>query len=109
MLLCAMLLMGPVSSAEAQLPPICQEYADLPVCNQGEEDDDGPDGPIGIPGPDDTAGGGTLPFTGYPITPIVLVALLLLIAALLLRGAIAVNDRMQARTADGGPDPLHRD
>src|SRR5688572_9182974 len=42
------------------------------------------------------SGGGTLPFTGYPVTPLVLIALALLCAGLVVRWATRVARRMRA-------------
>jgi hypothetical protein len=46
-----------------------------------------------------SSGGGTLPFTGYPITPFVWIALAALVAGALLRVAVAVLKRRGAQSA----------
>ena len=98
-------------------PAICAQYASIPQCEQatgggGAETPAGGGGdagsPGGIPGSAgsgaDLAGGtsGALPFTGYPLTPLVLILLLLLIAALTVRAGLAIRDRIGAN-ADGRP------
>lgn len=51
-------------------------------------------------GPSANAGkGGSLPFTGYPMTPLILLLLLLLLLGLLVRMYVAVRQRMRARLA----------
>jgi hypothetical protein len=116
------------SSAMAQLPPICEQYPQLPQCEVigdgiptpgGPEDGDfnpsqGPDGediagpgvPIGFPGgPSAGPGapaGGELPFTGYPLTPLLLLLLILLAAGLLIRGYLGARERWRLRHA-GAP------
>jgi hypothetical protein len=43
------------------------------------------------------AAGGELPFTGYPLTPLVWLLLLLLTLGLCVRGYLAIRDRLRAR------------
>jgi hypothetical protein len=43
-----------------------------------------------------SGGGGTLPFTGYPVTLLVLIALALLCAGVLVRWAVQATRRMRA-------------
>ena len=52
---------------------------------------EGPAGGEAVPG----EGGGSLPFTGYPLTPLVLVVLLLLVAGLTLRLVVWARERRQ--------------
>jgi hypothetical protein len=42
------------------------------------------------------SGGGSLPFTGYPVTPLVLIALALLCAGVLVRWTVQAARRMRA-------------
>jgi hypothetical protein len=39
---------------------------------------------------------GELPFTGYPLTPLIMLLLLLVLGGLLIRGFLAVRDRLRA-------------
>lgn len=48
----------------------------------------------GAPGGSD----GTLPFTGYPITPLALILLTLLLAGLTLRAYLAIRERLRGRS-----------
>ncbi|GEM_PF-3077918 len=53
--------------------------------------------------------GGELPFTGYPLTPLILLLLILLAAGLGLRAYVALRDRLSDRhaiAAPGGPAGL---
>lgn len=92
--------------AQAQLPGICQQYPDDPSCQQPDHGGDvGPTGgsdssPSGL-GPS-TGGGnpngtanssGSLPFTGYPLSPLILLALFLLLAGLVARGIVEARNR----------------
>lgn len=45
------------------------------------------------------ANNGTLPFTGYPLSPLVMVLLILLLAGLALRAYVAVRDRLTGHQA----------
>jgi hypothetical protein len=58
-----------------------------------------PPGGDGGPSANGDDGGGNLPFTGYPLSTLVLLLLILLAAGLLLRGSIAIRDRFRARSA----------
>jgi hypothetical protein len=92
--LIVVLVSAPAASAQ-QLPPICDEYPNLPQCQQLPDDDDGdnPDA-TGPSANGDAAGGGELPFTGYPLTGLILILFVLLIAGLALRTAVAIRDRL---------------
>ena len=110
------------ASASA-LPAICDQYPDLPVCAEstggggdGSGDDVGsasasgnPDSPFGsnTTGGDGSAGGtgagGELPFTGYPLTTLLLLMLLLLAIGLTIRAGVAIHDRLRGR--DPAPAP----
>jgi len=115
--------------AAAQDAAICDQYPGLPQCDQANGGSGGDQGPIGgdegltggdqspsagstvngIPG----AGGptaaiagsakGELPFTGYPLTPAILIFLLLLIAGLTIRASLAIRDRVRARSGPSAP------
>ncbi len=121
-------------SAAAQQPAVCDQYPQLPQCQQptaggdglqipGPSDQDDEDrGPIesaGGPSPGDGGGGplagaggpvadvgddarGELPFTGYPLTPLILLFLVLLAAGLAIRAYIAARERWRARHAGAG-------
>jgi hypothetical protein len=90
------------NDASAQLPSACDEYDD-PTCigpvdevdpddGTGNNDDGGDQGPSGIAGSGD--GDGSLPFTGYPLTGLILLLLVLLAAGLAIRGGIAMRERL---------------
>lgn len=84
--------------AQAQQPAICEDYPDLPVCDEGddgnnpddEDDNDEDQGPT-------TGGGGdadgSLPFTGYPITDLLLLLAALLATGLAIRAYLAIRQR----------------
>lgn len=100
------LVLAPAAQAQDDLPPICEDYPDLDVCNPEpqppEPPDDGDDGD-GDVGPAGAGGGGdgdgSLPFTGYPMTDLLLLLLALLVAGLTIRALIAARERLQARSA----------
>ena len=74
--------------------------------NQGNQGGGAPSG--GAAGP--VGGqGGELPFTGYPLTPLILLLLILLAAGLTLRAYVALRDRLRGRhtiVVPGGPAGL---
>jgi hypothetical protein len=113
--LCALgaLLIAAVAADRASAEPaICSEYPGLTQCEQpttGGGDTGGglnpADGggavspPIpGAGGPSAAGGGasGALPFTGYPLTPVILLFLALLVAGLAIRGYVALRERAHA-------------
>ncbi len=105
--LCALVTIGAIvwmlgaGTANAQLPEICVQYPDLPVCELPDNGGGGPNGnnffpPGGEPGSNSL--GETLPFTGYPLTPLLLLMLLLLILAALSRAYAEIQERRQTRT-----------
>lgn len=66
---------------------------------------DGPDGGTEAGGPSATvaeSGGGSLPFTGYPITPLVLLVIALVAVGLALRLGSKARDRFRAAQPAGG-------
>lgn len=98
--------------ASAQLPAICDQYPQNPNC----DGDIGPTGgsdvstPPGSIGPTGTLGatagvgegaGAELPFTGYPLSALILLLLLLLLIGLAIRAYLAIRDRIQARSESG--------
>lgn len=96
-------------TASAGQPPICSEYPDLPQCEEGggnggenpnppqeEPDDEGGAGGGPGAGPTGDAGGGELPFTGYPLTSLMLLLLILLATGLAIRSYLAVRDRLRS-------------
>jgi len=89
------------ATATAQSPAICEQYPNLPQCQEDESDDD--DDEHGIPGP--SAGGGSaaageLPFTGYPLNPLILLFLSLLALGLATRSYLAIRERLGLRTRE---------
>lgn len=94
-------VMAAPAQAQGAPPEICDEYPNLDVC----DDDDGGDGndndddfgPGG--GGDDDLGSGTgdsdgsLPFTGYPLSGLILLLLALLALGFAIRGGVALRDR----------------
>src|SRR5687768_13858096 len=122
-LLAAVALFAMPSFAPAQVPAGADEYIpDDPGCPDDmgatvsgtttcpDDKDVKGDNDTGVPGSDgdgdgdsegllaSTSGGdgGSLPFTGYPLTAMVLVALALLLAGALLRAGIAIRERTRA-------------
>lgn len=94
------LLLLPPSQASAGVPAICEEYPNLPQCEEGGGGGGGnedPDEDAGGAGPTGDADG-ELPFTGYPLTSLLLLLLALLVAGLTLRAYLAIRGR-----ARGGP------
>jgi hypothetical protein len=101
----------PDDEGEGPDRPLGQQGPDgLP--GDGDQDDDGiPDVGAGIPGAGGpTAGlpggaaGGQLPFTGYPLSPLLLLLLILLLIGLTIRAYLAIRDRIRAREL-GPPGP----
>lgn len=84
--------------ASAQLPSVCEQYPNLPQCDLGPGETEEP--PIGGPsagptgGPASLGGQGELPFTGYPLTALILLLIVLLLVGLALRSYLAVRDRI---------------
>lgn len=97
--------------AAAQLPAICDEYPDLPVCSEdagGGPDDDGSDDDVGGTGSGGgpaggDGGGGELPFTGYPLSWLLILMLILLAAGIALRVGLALKERLAERGATTQP------
>jgi hypothetical protein len=81
-------------------PPPCPN----PPCQGRKPHNGGGGNPPGggAAGPSGGAGG-SLPFTGYPLTPLILLLLLLLAGGLLIRSYLAVRDRVRGRHAAAGP------
>lgn len=91
------------ASAQGGLPAICDEYPNLPECQPlpqppdddprpDADDDEGPSAGVGATG-GGGSGDGKLPFTGYPVTGLVLLLLGLLTLGLMIRGAVALRER----------------
>jgi|GraSoiStandDraft_49_1057285.scaffolds.fasta_scaffold247700_1 hypothetical protein len=53
-----------------------------------------------------SAARGELPFTDYPLTPLILLLVVLLTAGLLFRAYVAVRNRIRTRDAAGGAPPF---
>jgi hypothetical protein len=100
-------------SASAQ-SAFCQQYPDDPAClgdvgpggGNGAFDPGVGFGPGVGAGDGSGDGAGNLPFTGYPITPLLLLLLILLLIGLALRTYLAVRDRLRKRAAVAGMPPL---
>lgn len=107
------------SPQHAAAQAICDQYPNLPECQPGPNPPPGPGpgpGPGPTPGPGDFPPGGDggpsagpdgaaakdadgrLPFTGYPLTPLILLLLALLAGGLALRGVVAVRERLARGT-----------
>lgn len=101
-----------VPHASAQgTDPVCEEYPNLPQCEEGETDDGEDDAddredqddqasPVpggGGPTASDSGGGGNLPFTGYPVSSLVLLLIALLAVGAALRGYLAIRERLASR------------
>lgn len=84
------------ASAQGPGSALCDRYPELPQCQEDEVDD----GNNPNPEPDaDDAGptgdsSGNLPFTGYPLTALILLLLLLLIVGLTVRAYLVIRDRI---------------
>jgi hypothetical protein len=127
--ICAVILVA-APTAIAAGSAVCDQYPDLPQCQAtgatgggsasvgggGGDDVEGAGaGVVGgsasgdgsIPGSGDGATGsaskaGELPFTGYPLTPLVLLLLILLGAGISARAYIAARDRLTIRAPRHG-------
>ena len=127
----AVIVIGP-TSAFATSSAVCEQYPDLPQCESGAGSSDGTGSPStgtgGASGPAGGAGGGAagypadgaaipgfgdpatgsagavgeLPFTGYPLTPLVLFLLVLLAGGLTARAYLATRGRLSAGTPTPG-------
>ena len=85
------------STASAQLPAICEEYPNADVC---DDDPTGGDNLGPSAGGDGTGeSGGSLPFTGYPLSALIIFLLALLVAGLALRAFLAARSRLAGRDA----------
>lgn len=92
------------ATATAQLPAICAQYPNLPQClgpDRDEDDDDDDDDRLGSPTASAPTGGagGELPFTGYPLNPLILLFLSMLALGLASRSYLAIRERMRTREA----------
>jgi len=104
------ILVASAPQASAQLPSICDQYPDLPQCQgpTGTTGTTGPTGTTGTTGPVGPTAGvdagatGALPFTGYPVTALILLLLILLLTGLAIRGYLAARDRLP-RNRQAGP------
>lgn len=104
----AIVVAAPV--ATAQQPPGSDQYQPGPPPGPSPDDTGGgPDGTGGGPaaggGPSATvaeSGGANLPFTGYPLTPLVLLLLAVLVTGLALRVAAKARERHRAAHSAGG-------
>lgn len=98
------------SSASAQAVN-CQYNPNLPQCDNGGNgpgngggnnhpgNDNGGEGGNPATGAIGGSDNGTLPFTGYPLSPLVLVLLILLIAGFTVRAYLAVRDKLASERA----------
>ena len=92
------------ATAAAQSPAICDEYPNLPECVEDDRNDrDDDNGGPGAAGPSGEANaGGELPFTGYPLNPLILILLVLLALGLATRMYVAIRDRFQTTGSHDG-------
>ena len=96
-LLVGLFALATAAPASAQdLPAICDEYPELPECevrpDPPDPDPDPPEGPTADDGDGD--GDGELPFTGYPLTGLILLFLILLAIGLAIRAGTAIRERI---------------
>jgi hypothetical protein len=113
-LLVLLAMVTAASPASAQVD--CAQYPDDPEC-QGDVGPTGGDtssNPVGVPfglpgagfaGPSGDIGsgsGGELPFTGYPVSPLIIFALLLLLLGLAARAAQAAGRKARERYESSG-------
>jgi len=103
------LLTAETASAQGPGSEFCEEYPDFPGCETGPTGSTGTTGPTGVEGPTGAGGpsagadanaAGTLPFTGYPLTALILLLLILLLVGIAIRAYLAVRDRI------GGDPPV---
>jgi hypothetical protein len=100
------------NSASAQFPSGCFEYEDPCIGGTDEAGENGGAGPGGGgghngfgPGGDGDGNGGSgtgdadgkLPFTGYPLTSLILLLLVLLASGLVIRGGTALREKFAHR------------
>lgn len=88
----AFVALSPPQASAATLP-ICSQYPDLPECQDDPAGTAGP-GPGADQGRPTGESDGSLPFTGYPLTALVLLLLVLLLAGLTIRAYLAVRGRI---------------
>jgi hypothetical protein len=92
---------APPASAQG-LPSICDEYPNLPICE--EPTGGGNNNPPGAgPTAEQGVSTGELPFTGYPLTPLLLLLLLLLLLGMALRAYVEIRDRIRPDADGDGP------
>jgi hypothetical protein len=110
----ALSLLGALATpATAQDPAVCQQY-NPPNCEgsvgpagaEGSSTDDGTGDLVAFLDLDEAGTGGAsgetsgeLPFTGYPLTSLILLLLVLLALGLAVRAYLAARDRLRARSA----------
>ncbi len=87
-----------IASAQGSGSDLCAEYPDLPGC--ADDPSANPD-PAVADGPSATVAGDDLPFTGYPLTALILLLLALLLVGLAIRGYLAVRERTAGNRAAG--------
>jgi hypothetical protein len=94
-------LMAVAQPASAQSTAACTEYVQGGCGPGGGNGGDNPNGtgPASAGNTGNSHHGGQLPFTGYPLTPLVLLLLLLLLAGIVVRATVAVRDRLRAHQA----------
>lgn len=102
---CILALALALLAAPANAQGICDQYPNSPGCGQGpgggggnnDPDNDGDGDEDLVPSANLGDGDGNLPFTGYPVTPLVLLLVALLVTGVVARGYVAVRER-QARS-----------
>ena len=82
-------------------PPPPPHQCQHPPCH-GEQ----PVGNGGANPPGGAGEGGELPFTGYPVTPLILLLILLLASGVMIRTYLAARDRLNGKHEGAGNLPL---
>ena len=94
-------VLAPSAGAQSPGSDFCQEYPNVPGCDTGPTDEGGSNPndngttPVSGEGPTASADtGDELPFTGYPLTALILLLIVLLLVGLSIRGYLAIRARL---------------